>query len=116
MKSAKSLWFALLSVAAVAGLQSHCPWQGSIESTVLMGARWWAIGALAHLWVSQEHPYYLLCEHGVSVWQWGTDFPAIGSNMEILSKIFIQLIKTVIAPLLFGTLVVGIAGTQIPNK
>jgi proton glutamate symport protein len=40
----------------------------------------------------------------------GYDFPKVGSNMEILSKIFIQLIKTVIAPLLFGTLVGGIAG------
>lgn len=40
----------------------------------------------------------------------GFDFPTIASNLDIFSKIFIQLIKTVIAPLLFGTLVIGIAG------
>ncbi len=40
----------------------------------------------------------------------GYDFPAIGVNLQVLSKIFIQLIKTVIAPLLFGTLVMAIAG------
>jgi len=40
----------------------------------------------------------------------GYDFPAVGVNLDILSKIFLKLIKTIIAPLLFGTLVVGIAG------
>jgi proton glutamate symport protein len=40
----------------------------------------------------------------------GFDFPSIATNLDIFSKIFIQLIKTVIAPLLFGTLVIGIAG------
>lgn len=39
----------------------------------------------------------------------GIDFPKIGQNLGILSTIFIQLIKTVIAPLLFGTLVLGVA-------
>lgn len=40
----------------------------------------------------------------------GFDFPLIGKELNILGKIFIKLIKTVIAPLLFGTLIVGIAG------
>lgn len=40
----------------------------------------------------------------------GYDFPLLAVNLKVLSKIFIQLIKTIIAPLLFSTLVVGIAG------
>lgn len=40
----------------------------------------------------------------------GYDFPALGIELNILSKIFIKMIKTIIAPLLFGTLIVGIAG------
>ncbi len=40
----------------------------------------------------------------------GYDFPEFSQNLKILSKIFLRLIKTIIAPLLFGTLVVGIAG------
>jgi len=40
----------------------------------------------------------------------GFDFPAVGNELNVLSKIFIKLIKSVIAPLLFGTLIVGIAG------
>ncbi len=40
----------------------------------------------------------------------GHDFPAFAVNLRVLSLIFLRLIKTIIAPLLFGTLVVGIAG------
>ena len=40
----------------------------------------------------------------------GYNFPAFSSNLRVLSQIFLQLIKTIIAPLLFGTLVSGIAG------
>lgn len=44
---------------------------------------------------------------GVTV---GRDFPEFAINMKVLSDIFLRLIKAIIAPLLFGTLVVGIAG------
>ncbi len=40
----------------------------------------------------------------------GHDFPAFSQNLKVISKIFLKLIKTIIAPLIFGTLVVGIAG------
>ncbi|MBC7388454.1 MAG: cation:dicarboxylase symporter family transporter [Opitutaceae bacterium] len=40
----------------------------------------------------------------------GYDFPEFSSNLKVVSQIFLRLIKTVIAPLLFATLVVGIAG------
>ena len=40
----------------------------------------------------------------------GLDFPEYANGLKVLSSIFLKLIKTVIAPLLFGTLVVGIAG------
>ena len=40
----------------------------------------------------------------------GMDFPAFAMEMERLAKIFLRLIKTLVAPLIFATLVVGIAG------
>lgn len=40
----------------------------------------------------------------------GYDLPEVGVKLQVLSKVFLKLIKTIIAPLLFGTLVVGIAG------
>src|SRR5258708_13070496 len=40
----------------------------------------------------------------------GNDWPGIAVNLRLLSLIFLNLIRTIIAPLLFATLVVGIAG------
>src|SRR6202030_4253082 len=40
----------------------------------------------------------------------GHDFPALAANLQFLGTIFLRLIRVIIAPLLFGTLVVGIAG------
>ncbi|HET6933758.1 MAG TPA: cation:dicarboxylase symporter family transporter [Candidatus Angelobacter sp.] len=40
----------------------------------------------------------------------GHDWPGFAKNLQVLSAIFLRLIKTIVAPLIFGTLVVGIAG------
>ena len=40
----------------------------------------------------------------------GHDWPAVAEKVQFLGTIFLRLIKVIIAPLLFGTLVVGIAG------
>lgn len=40
----------------------------------------------------------------------GMDFPVFSQNLKVLSQIFLRLVKTIIAPILFATLVVGIAG------
>src|SRR6266403_5379483 len=40
----------------------------------------------------------------------GHDFPQIAANLQFLGTIFLRLIRVIIAPLLFGTLGVGIAG------
>lgn len=108
----KPLWFALASMAAVALLHA-LPLVGiSLEHNVLATARWWAVGALC---------YYGYRKNALTTWIMismvigvavGFDFPVLGANLEVLSKIFIQLIKTIIAPLLFGTLVMAIAGQK----
>ena len=41
----------------------------------------------------------------------GAGFPAAAKPLGLLGTVFLRLIKSIIAPLLFGTLVVGIAGT-----
>src|SRR3974390_601505 len=40
----------------------------------------------------------------------GHDLPSVATHLRVLALIFLRLIKTIIAPLLFATLVVGIAG------
>jgi len=42
--------------------------------------------------------------------EFGYDVPLVAKELNIVSQIFIHLVKTIIAPLLFGTLVTGIAG------
>jgi proton glutamate symport protein len=62
---------------------------------------------------------YAIRKKSITVWigvsmllggELGYLWPEVGKHLNLLGKIFIQLIKTVIAPLLFATLVVGIAG------
>jgi proton glutamate symport protein len=81
-----------------------------IPPSGLFYARWAAVAGLCYFgYTRQSLTTWILISMliGMAV---GVDFPSVGSNLEILSKIFIQLIKTVIAPLLIATLVVGIAG------
>lgn len=42
--------------------------------------------------------------------EFGYDLPETAKKLQVLSDIFLRMIKTIIAPLLFSTLVVGIAG------
>jgi proton glutamate symport protein len=40
----------------------------------------------------------------------GYEFPGVALNLRVLSQVFLKLVKTIIAPLIFATLVIGIAG------
>jgi proton glutamate symport protein len=91
---------------------------------LLLAALGWFLGAdavgLAGRWIAIAG----LSLHGIrrrSLTTWilvsmiigaeiGHDWPAVGISLRVLSQIFLRMIKTIIAPLLFGTLVVGIAG------
>ena len=42
--------------------------------------------------------------------EFGHDWPSVAEGMQLFGTIFLRLIKVIIAPLLFGVLVVGIAG------
>ncbi len=82
----------------------------AVSHTALAAVRWVTIAGLAT---------YALARRSLTTWilvsmvigaEVGHDWPGVGQNLRILSLIFLRLIKTIIAPLLFGTLVVGIAG------
>ena len=62
---------------------------------------------------------YALLRRSLTIWifagmlagvELGQDLGQSAANLQILSTIFLRLIKTIIAPLIFSTLVVGIAG------
>ena len=81
-----------------------------IPSTVLLVGRWIAISLII---------LYAIFKRSLTTWilismivgaEFGHDLPEIAVGMNLVSKIFLRLIKTIIAPLLFATIVNGIAG------
>jgi len=82
----------------------------TIPGALLFAVRWMTILFLVLYAVSRGSLTTYILVSMVAGAEVGFDFPAFAVQLNILSKIFLSLIKTIIAPLLFGTLVVGIAG------
>ena len=83
---------------------------GSLNTTATAILRWVAIGAVTYwVWKRNNLTTWILFSMVIGA-EFGHDFPAIASELKVVSKIFLKLIKTIIAPLIFGTLAVGIAG------
>jgi len=93
----------LLTVLAQTG-------QLALPIAVPVAARWAALGALA-LAVAPRRSLTLWIVLSMLVGiEIGHDAPAIALPLKVLSDAFLRLVKTIIAPLVFATLVVGIAG------
>jgi len=81
-----------------------------IHQTVLIISRWILIILfLGYAAQKRSLTTWILISMIVGT-EFGFDFPAISVNLNVISQIFLRLIKTIIAPLLFATIVVGIAG------
>lgn len=111
MKKKQALLTALIliTIAVVMSCLNHYGIL-TISEPVLVAVRWTAIAALV---------WYGIYRHSLTTWillamligaEAGFDFPEIAVNLKVLSDIFLKLIKTIVAPLLFATLVYGIAG------
>ncbi len=112
MKNPKIAFIALLIVSLVNALLIVCLYGLSfnIPKEIEISIRW--LGVLTFI-------YYGITKSSLTVWVFismilglalGTDFPHFSIELNVISKVFLKLIKTIIAPLLFATLVVGIAG------
>ena len=76
---------------------------------VMQVSRWLFVGALVlFAWYKKSLTTWILVAMAIGV-EIGLDFPAFSQNLKFLSSIFLRLVKTIVAPLLFATLVVGIA-------
>ena len=72
--------------------------------------RWALIAALVFwAWRRRSLTTWILVSMVVGA-EVGYDWPGVAVSLRLLSQIFIRMIKTIIAPLIFATLVVGIAG------
>jgi Na+/H+-dicarboxylate symporter len=100
-----------LLTAAIVALAALLCWRFAGPATILVDVlRWIALAALVAYgcfrrtltaWI------FIAMLLGAAI---GHDFPNAATNLRVLVLIFLRLIKTIIAPLIFGTLVVGIAG------
>jgi proton glutamate symport protein len=83
---------------------------GNPLATAATVARWLALGALAFFVAPRRSlTGWIVLSMLVGI-ELGHDVPAVALNLKVLSDAFLRLVKTIIAPLVFATLVVGIAG------
>jgi proton glutamate symport protein len=93
----------------VGALVACAGWAGDAQAVAILG-RWTALAGLL-AWAAHRRSLtsFILVAMCVGA-EIGHDWPDAGISLRVLSQVFLRLIKTIIAPLLFGTLVVGIAG------
>jgi proton glutamate symport protein len=106
----KAFVFAVVAVTVSAILSVLAHFGFPISAGFLLAMRWLAIAALVG---------YALLKRSLTTWIFvamiaggfvGHDFQQLALNLRVLALIFLRLIKTIVAPLLFATLVSGIAG------
>jgi proton glutamate symport protein len=105
----KILFLALLTFTLAATLSVVSHYFTPLPAILLLTVRWVAMGTLV---------LYALYKRTLTTWilvamvmgaAVGHDWPRVALHLRVLSLIFLRLIRTIIAPLLFGTLVSGIA-------
>jgi proton glutamate symport protein len=102
-------FLALTGVASVLWAITH--YTGApIDSQILAGSRWIALAAFCgYAWFRRSLTTWIM--FGILLGaEFGHDLPEQAKQLQVLSAIFLRLIRTIIAPLIFSTLVVGIAG------
>jgi proton glutamate symport protein len=81
-----------------------------ISENLMMSIRWITAVALVTFAIAKKNlTTWILVAMLLGVFV-GIDFPNFASALHPLSKGFIKLVKTIVGPILFGTLVYGIAG------
>jgi len=82
----------------------------SVPPPILLASRWIFILCLVTYGIFRRSLTTWILISMVVGTEIGHDWPGSAQNARVISLIFLRLIKTIIAPLLFATLVVGIAG------
>jgi proton glutamate symport protein len=105
----KSLFLAVATFTLTATLSVVSHYFTPLPGILLLALRWTCIATLV---------LYALYKRTLTTWilvamvigaALGHDWPRVALHLRVLSLIFLRLIRTIIAPLLFGTLVSGIA-------
>jgi proton glutamate symport protein len=108
-KAVAAVSLTLFAFAALMAVADHFS-ALSVPAWLLTSSRWIAIGGLVAYAVPRKSLTTWILVSMVVGAEIGHDWPSVAVTLRILSLIFLRLIKTIIAPLIFATLVVGIAG------
>ncbi|SIO11250.1 dicarboxylate/amino acid:cation symporter [Chitinophaga niabensis] len=108
-KQAALIALVLISIVAILHTLVHLDLV-SIPGAGLAVSRWLAIASIIWFAIKKRSLTTWILVSMVVGAEVGHDWPGVAVNFQVMSKIFLSMIKTIIAPLLFGTLVVGIAG------
>jgi Na+/H+-dicarboxylate symporter len=102
-------WVVMVAAGGVLGLLAVVDHFAPLPSPLLFAARWVFLAIFG---------VFSLQRRSLTTWIFfamfagaalGHDWPQVGVHLRVVSMIFLRLIKTIIAPLLFATLVSGIA-------
>lgn len=82
----------------------------AVPERILSVSRWAFIASLGvYAWFKKSLTAWIMFSMVLGVLI-GFEFPAFSQNLKFLRQIFLNSVKAIVAPLLFSTLVVGIAG------
>lgn len=87
-------------------------WYSGVEipEIVLQASRWAFVGSLIlYAWFKKSLTAWIMASMVLGVLI-GYEYPLLSQELKFLRQIFLNLVKAIVAPLLFSTLVVGIAG------
>ena len=103
----KRLLYISLAVLALTAVLHIIP--GTIPHVVLVASRWITLAVLVSYAVFRRTLATWIVVAMVVGAVLGHDWPSLAINLRVVAQIFLRLIKAIIAPLLFATLVSGIA-------
>ncbi len=102
-------FFIFLTLAIVLHLVSHLT-PLKIPDGVLIAARWIPLCCYFLYATGKKRLTTWIFVSMLMGVEFGHDLPLVAKELNLVSQIFIHLVKTIIAPLIFATLVTGIAG------
>src|SRR5688572_28301839 len=108
-RKAGLLSLSLLTVIAVLHVLHYEAGVTGITPEILMVSRWVFVASLVLFAILKKSlTTWILVAMAIGI-EIGLDFREFSQNLRFLSAIFLRLVKTIVTPLLFATLVVGIA-------
>lgn len=108
----KNLWLIVLIPITISAILTFLNYYNilAVPDVALLFSRWLAIAGLILLGLQRKTLTTWILISMVVGAEIGHDVPEVGMKLQVLSKVFLKMIKTIVAPLLFATLVFGIAG------